>query len=75
MPMSYHCSECLVSWWPYQAKGGCCPGCGGGTSFRQERADDDAQPLYQIACVESARRERCQAFEAYYAAREQQDAA
>ena len=73
--MSYFCSECLVNWWPYQAKNGCCPRCGGGTTRRQEPASDDAAPLFAIACVEAAHRERCNAFEAYYAEREQRRAA
>jgi len=60
-----------VNWWPYQAKGGCCPRCGGGTRFRQEPASDDAEPLFVIASVEAAQRRRCDAFEAYYAEREQ----
>ncbi len=75
MRVSYFCSQCLVNWWPYQAKGGCCPRCGGGTSFRQEPASDDAEPLFVIARVEAAHRERCAAFEAYYAEREQHRAA
>ena len=61
------CSECVVNWWPYQAQGGCCPWCGGGTVRRQEPASDDADVLYQLACVQTARRERVAAFEAYYA--------
>lgn len=73
--MSYFCSECLVNWWPYQAKGGCCPRCGRGTTRRQEPASDDAEPLFVIARIEAARRERCDAFEAYYAQREQHRAA
>jgi len=73
--MSLYCSECVVNWWPYQAQGGCCPWCGGGTVRRQERASDDADVLYQLACVEAARRERVAAFEAYYAEREQHRAA
>jgi hypothetical protein len=75
MHMSYFCSECLVNWWPYQAKGGCCPRCGGGTRLRQEPASDDAEPQFVIARIEAARRERCDAFEAYYAQREQHRAA
>jgi len=73
--MSYFCPECLVNWWPYQAKGGCRPRCGGGTSRPQEPASDDAAALFAIACVEAAHRARCQAFEAYYAQREQRRAA
>lgn len=73
--MSYFCSECLVNWWPYQATGGCCPRCGGGTRFRQEPASDAAEPLFVIARIEAARRERCDAFEAYYARRERNRAA
>jgi hypothetical protein len=75
MATSFFCSECLVNWWPYQAKDGCCPRCGGGTRLRQEPASDDAEPLFVIARVEAAHRERCDAFEAYYAEREQRRAA
>jgi hypothetical protein len=70
--MSYYCSECVVNWWPYQAKDGCCPRCGGGTVRRQEPASDDADPLFAKAREEAARRDRHAAFEAYYAKREQQ---
>ena len=73
--MSYYCSECVVSWWPYQARGGCCPRCGGGTSRRQEPASDDAAALFELARAEAERRERFAAFEAYYAEREQRQAA
>ncbi len=69
--MSYYCSECVVNWWPYQAKGGCCPRCGGGTVRRQEPASDDADAQFALARAETERRERQAAFEAYYAAREQ----
>lgn len=69
--MSYYCSECVVNWWPYQAKGGCCPRCGGGTVRRQEPASDDADAQFALARQEAERRERHAAFEAYYAAREQ----
>lgn len=69
--MSYYCSECVVNWWPYQAKGGCCPRCGGGTVRRQEPASDDADAQFALARAEAERRERHAAFEAYYAAREQ----
>jgi len=68
--MSYYCSECVVNWWPYQAKNGCCPQCGGGTVRRQEPASDDADAQFALARQEAERRERRAAFEAYYAARE-----
>lgn len=73
--MSYYCADCVVNWWPYQARDGCCPWCGGGTSRRQEPASDDAEVLFQLARVEADRRERVAAFEAYYAEREQHRAA
>jgi hypothetical protein len=69
-PMTYYCSECVVNWWPYQATGGCCPRCGGGTSRRQEPASDDAEDLFRAARAEAERRERYERFEAYYAERE-----
>jgi hypothetical protein len=72
--MSYYCSECVVNWWPYQAKDGCCPCCGGGTVRRQERASDDADAMFAFARQEAERRERHAAFEAYYQAREQRAA-
>lgn len=68
--MSYYCSVCVVNWWPYQAKGGCCPVCGGGTVRRQERASDDADRCFAAARAEAERRERYAAFEAYYAEHE-----
>jgi len=73
--VTYHCPDCLVNWWPYQAKRGCCPRCGGGTRFRREPASDDAESLFVIARVEASHRERCEAFEAYYAERERHHAA
>jgi hypothetical protein len=69
--MSYYCSECVVNWWPYQAKAGCCPRCGGGTLRRQEPASDDADARFALARQEAERLERHAAFEAYYAEREQ----
>lgn len=72
--MTYYCSECVVNWWPYQARDGCCPSCGGGTIRRQEPASDDADMLFARARAEAERRERYDAFEAYYAEREQRAA-
>jgi hypothetical protein len=69
--MTYYCSECVVNWWPYQARDGCCPSCGGGTSRRQEPASDDVDLLFARARKEAERRERHAAFEAYYAERGQ----
>ena len=69
--MTYYCSECVVNWWPFQAKDGCCPRCGGGTVRRQEPASADADELFALARQETERRERHAAFEAYYAARDQ----
>jgi hypothetical protein len=68
--MSYYCSECDVNWWPYQTDHGHCPSCGGGTVRRQERASDDADTLYRIACDEAAKRDAYERFEIYYARRE-----
>lgn len=67
--MTYYCSECVVSWWPYQARDGCCPSCGGGTTRRQEPASDDVDIQFARARKEAERRERRAAFEAYYAER------
>ena len=72
--MTFWCSECLIFWWPYQAKefGGACPKCGGGTRARQEPGSLDAEALFKEALA--ARRERDEArsrevaFEEYYAA-------
>jgi hypothetical protein len=72
--MTYYCSECVVNWWPYQARDGCCPCCGGGTSRRQEPASDDADQRFVRARAEAERRARYEAFEAYYAEREQRAA-
>ncbi|MFP5364080.1 MAG: hypothetical protein ACLGI5_15285 [Thermoleophilia bacterium] len=68
--MSHYCSECVVNWWPFQAKGGCCPSCGGGTVRRQEPASDEADELFAVARRAAERRERQSAFDAYYARRE-----
>ena len=68
--MTYHCSECVVNWWPYQAKGGCCPTCGGGTVRRNEPASEEADRMHRRARTERERQDRYAAFEAYYAARE-----
>jgi len=69
--MSYSCSECVVNRWPYQARDGRCPSCGGGTTRRQERASGDADALFSRARAEAERRARHEAFETYYAQREQ----
>jgi hypothetical protein len=70
--VTYYCSECVVNWWPYQAKGGCCPTCGGGTVRRNEPASEEADKLHRRARTESERQDRYARFEAYYAEREQQ---
>jgi hypothetical protein len=69
--MTYYCSECVVNWWPYQAKAGCCPTCGGGTVRRNEPASEEAERMHRRARTERERKARYDAFEAYYAAREQ----
>lgn len=69
--MTYYCSECVVNWWPYQAKGGCCPTCGGGTVRRNEPASEEADRLHRRPRTEAEIRDRYARFEAYYAAREQ----
>lgn len=68
--MTYYCSECVVNWWPYMAKDGCCPLCGGGTSRRQEPASSDAEELYRVARAQADRRDAYARFEAYYEQRE-----
>ncbi|HEX7259385.1 MAG TPA: hypothetical protein VF272_00445 [Candidatus Saccharimonadia bacterium] len=70
--MTYYCSECVANWWPYMAKDGCCPQCGGGTSRRQEPASDDVDELYRAASAETAKRDAYARFEAYYAERERE---
>lgn len=69
--MTYHCSECLVNWWPYQTAAGACPKCGGGTVRRHEPASDEAEALHRRARTDAERRDRHARFEAYYAEREQ----
>jgi uncharacterized Zn finger protein (UPF0148 family) len=69
--MTYHCSECLVNWWPYQARGGCCPTCGGGTTRRNEPASEEAVRMHKRPRTETELRDRYARFEAYYAEREQ----
>jgi hypothetical protein len=68
--MTYYCSECVVNWWPYQALGGSCPRCGGGTHRRQEPASHDADTLFRQAREASALTANQRDFEDYYAARE-----
>jgi hypothetical protein len=70
--MSYHCSECLVNWWPHQIDHGHCPACGGATARRHEPASDDADTLYRIARDEAANRDAYAHFELYYAEYEQE---
>lgn len=43
--ISWHCTNCLISWAPYQAKGGC-PACGHGVVARQAAPSPDAVPEY-----------------------------
>jgi len=69
--MTYHCSECLVNWWPYQATAGCCPFCGGGTVRSHESASEEADRMHRRARTEAELRDRHARFEAYYAEREQ----
>ena len=67
--ISYHCGECAVNWWPYQATDSC-PRCGGGTVRRQEPASDDANALFELARIEVESHKKHEAFEAFYAERE-----
>jgi hypothetical protein len=71
--MTYYCPECVVNWWPYQAKDGCCPECGKGTTRKpMEAGSIDADARYKVA--RKAGRERDASvkahedFEAYYLA-------
>jgi len=70
--MTYFCTECIINWWPYQAKAGCCPTCGGGTVRRHEPASPEAERLHNRARTPAELRDRHAQFEAYYAQREQQ---
>jgi hypothetical protein len=64
--MSYHCSECLVNWWPHHVDHGHCPACGATTARRHEPASADADTLYRIARDEAASRDAYAHFELYY---------
>jgi hypothetical protein len=66
--MSYHCSECLVNWWPHQIDHGRCPTCGASTVGRQEPASGDADTLYRISRDEAASRDAYAHFDRYYVA-------
>lgn len=44
--ISHYCPECLINWYPYQAKEQC-PVCRGGVQFRQEPASPEAVARYQ----------------------------
>jgi hypothetical protein len=68
--VTYYCSECVVNWWPYQARDGCCPTCGGGTTRSHEPASEEAEVLHRRARTEAELRDRYERFEAYYAQRE-----
>ncbi len=68
--MTLYCSECAVNWWPYQAKGGVCPQCGGGTVARQEPASAGAEELFRLVSVVAEKRAVYARFEAFYAERE-----
>ncbi len=69
--MTYHCSECVVNWWPYQCAEGRCPECGGGTSRSREPISDDADARHRAVLAGAVKRDRYARFEAYYAEREQ----
>lgn len=45
--ISHYCSECVTNWYPYQARKGACPVCGGGVQIRQEPASPEAVKRYQ----------------------------
>ncbi len=75
--MTYFCSECVMSWFPYMTgKDGQCPGCGGGTKRQTtEPASLDAIDRYGEIVAQRRSAERHEKFEAYYAEREARRAA
>lgn len=69
--MTYHCSTCVVNWFPYMCNAGVCPACGGGTRRTlTEPASIDVVPRFNTARVATVSRERHELFEAFYADRE-----
>lgn len=43
---SHYCADCVIAWYPYQAKERC-PVCGSGVHIRQEPASPEAVERYQ----------------------------
>lgn len=68
--LSYHmtsyCPECVVHWWPHQARSDVCPECAGSTSQSLAPLSDDADERYRMALTH----ERHRRFEAYCAVRD-----
>ena len=56
--MSHRCPECHVNWWPYQARGGVCPVCGGGVVASVEDADPDSVAMYRATLAQRDADER-----------------
>lgn len=53
--MSYRCSKCDVTWWPFEARDGVCPRCGGGTRGVQETGDSGRLQVKDATARESER--------------------
>ena len=63
--MSHRCPECLVNWWPYQARGGVCPQCGRGVVLRVDDPDEDSVVLHRAALARQDIEERKRRFEQF----------
>ena len=47
--MSYYCSECVVSWWPYQTDDGLCPTCGSTVGTQAQDGHDAGVSQLELA--------------------------
>ncbi len=52
--MSFRCWHCDVKWWPFEAPGGVCPGCGGGTQRVPDGGDSERLVVRDRAARDSA---------------------
>jgi hypothetical protein len=68
--MTYHCTQCVVNWWPFQTHRGTCLRCGGGTKRTQDPPSPNVTDLYREVMSDRYRVERNERFETYYFERE-----
>lgn len=71
--LSYYCPECMVNWAPYQAGGGQCPYCHGGTRRVNQPATKGIAELYKALLVTRVSEQVHERFEKFCADRERAD--